>query len=69
MNKLPKTGATGFANPVPPGLPGSDSPLLLLLVCLFGLNLNLMNNLRISYLMNVECLHFTNTNNQVAPPK
>jgi hypothetical protein len=26
MNALPKTGATGFANPVPPGLPGSDSP-------------------------------------------
>jgi hypothetical protein len=34
MNTLPKTSATGFANPVPPGLPGSDSPLLLLLVWL-----------------------------------
>jgi hypothetical protein len=60
--------AQNCANPVPPGLPGSDSPLLLLLVCLFGLNLNLMNSLRISYLKNMECLHFTNTNNQVAPP-
>jgi hypothetical protein len=62
------TAATSFANPVPPSLPGSDSPLLLLLVCLFGLNLNLMNSLRISYWMNMECLHFTDTNNQVAPP-
>jgi hypothetical protein len=81
---LPKTGAAGFANPVPLGLPGSDSPLLLtgfanpvplglpgsdsLLLYLFGLNSNLVYGLRISSLMNIECLHSTNTNNQVDPP-
>jgi hypothetical protein len=43
---------------VPPGLPGSDSPLLLLLVWLFGLNSNLVYGLRISSLMNiVPALH------------
>jgi hypothetical protein len=68
ISTLPKTGATGFANLVPPGLPSSDSPLLLLLVYLFGLNSNLVYGLRISSLMNIKCLHSTNTNNQVAPP-
>jgi hypothetical protein len=53
--------------PVPPVLPGSDSPLLLL-VYLFGLNSNLVYGLRISSLMKIECLHSTNTNNQVDPP-
>jgi hypothetical protein len=67
ISTLPKTGATDFANLVPPGLPGSDSPLLLLLVYLFDLNSNLVYGLRISSLINIECLHFTNTSNQVAP--
>jgi hypothetical protein len=64
---LPKTGATGFANPVPPGLPDSDSPLLLLIVCLLDFNSNLVCGVRISSLMDIECLHFTNTKTRVDP--
>jgi hypothetical protein len=35
---------------------------------LFDLNSNLVYGLKISSLMDIECLHFTNTNNRVVPP-